>query len=199
MQKEAGGNLTLHQVIHSISEQAMNKPHFTSVALLFVVLLGLGTRTLDAAAPNQGRATAKDIGLALVATPFGLFVRDVSSTPYAGMQIGDRIAAVNGHRVNTEAAFLNHLARSGFTASIMVARNGKLGVLNSPTPSISRPAGGGFINPADLVVTSQGVMHKDVARRLGLSGTPVVGTSLPTHHTGGGTINAFGASNTNRP
>jgi ribosomal protein S8 len=35
---------------------------------------------------------------------------------------------------------------------------------------------GGILNPDDMVMTSQGVMHREAARRLGLEGTPIAGT-----------------------
>lgn len=93
---------------------------------------------------------------------------------HIGLRAGDQIVAVNGRRVSTEAAFMNRLTmpRSGTQAtSIMVARNGTVQLLNVPTL-----LGGGIINPNLMVMTSQGVMHKDTAARLGLVGTPITGS-----------------------
>jgi ribosomal protein S8 len=57
--------------------------------------------------------------------------------------------------------------------------------VNAVPPSRSLPSlpvvsgGFGFLNPDLLVMTSQGVMHRDTAARLGLPGTPITGSRGP--------------------
>ncbi len=146
-----------------------------------ILALSLAVRVPSAQAVGPAANTPTDLGAIFVTVPQGLFVRQLtSSTPYAGLRFADHITAINGRRVETEAAFLNHLALSRGSV-ITVVRNGRVQTLNaSPTTSITttRP-GGGIINPSDFVRTSRGVMHKDAARRLGLSGTPIDGTPEP--------------------
>lgn len=109
--------------------------------------------------------------------PFHGRLMVVGVTPsygHLGLRAADQIAAVNGRRVSTEAAFLNRLTmtKNGTqAASIAVVRNGRFQILNVPIP-----LGGGFMNPNLMVMTSQGVMHRDAAARLGLIGTPITGS-----------------------
>jgi ribosomal protein S8 len=45
----------------------------------------------------------------------------------------------------------------------------------STSAVVARSAGYGIMNPALMVMTSQGIMHRDAAARLGLPGTPISG------------------------
>jgi hypothetical protein len=52
-----------------------------------------------------------------------------------------------------------------------------------PTAAVKRPSRApAWLNQSQMVITSQGVMHRSAAARLGLPGTP-----LPTGGNGGGT------------
>jgi hypothetical protein len=135
-----------------------------------------------------------NLGVTLANTPQGLFVADVTSaSPFAGLRMADRITAVNGRRVPTSTAFLNRLAATRFSGHITVIRDGQrqtLAVGGVADPSAAALAAtapanaitntrSSVVNPANLVITSQGVMHRDAAARLGLSGTPFPTTQFP--------------------
>ncbi|MEX2175872.1 MAG: hypothetical protein WD872_16025 [Pirellulaceae bacterium] len=121
--------------------------------------------------------------VALCATPIEAAPRKpVKAQANVGLRADGRIVAVNGVRVSSEAALRNRIKMSGGNAKITVARNGRLQTFSAPAPqanqrAASRTSGGfGIINPALMVMTSQGVMHRDAAARLGLPGTPISGT-----------------------
>jgi len=105
-----------------------------------------------------------------------------------GLQAGDQIVAVNGGRVATEVAFNNRLkaGQRGGKLTITVIRNGKLQTTNSVPPLSTAAAGQsgthtaantGWMNASLMVKTSQGVMHRDAAARLGLTGEPLGASS----------------------
>lgn len=120
------------------------------------------------------QAAGPALGVVFVTTPRGLFVRQVTSTtPFANLRVADEITAVNGRRVETEAAFTVGMARSNGAATIMVRRNGRVQAIKVGAGS------NGKLNPSFMVMTSQGVMHRDAAIRLGLVGTPIHGTQEP--------------------
>lgn len=140
----------------------------TPLALLLV----LSTTSVQAALRGQKVTTA--------ASSLRVFhgrltvVRLTVPSGHMGLRAGDQIIAVNGRRVSTEAAFMNRLMMtrsSTQAASIAVSRNGRLQILNVPSS-----LGSGFMNPDLMVMTSQGVMHRDAAARLGLAGTPITGS-----------------------
>jgi len=148
------------------------------------LLLALSVATAQAAPRQFQSSSAAQLGLSLGTSQGGLFVRSAGMTNL-GLRVGDQIVAVNGRRVSTEAAFMNRLtaSKTGQGATISVVRNGRIQILTVPamgggqgTFSRTASAGGGFMNPAFMVMTSQGVMHRDVAARLGLPGTPITGT-----------------------
>ena len=144
--------------------------------------------TPGAATANSFRATitsASNLGLTLTTMQRRLMV--LSSTGmYAqlGVRAGDQIVAVNGQRVSAEAAFLNRLAmarRGSSTVTLTVARNGGLFQMNVPalvtiaradSTATASARGAGWMNPDLMVRTSQGVMHRDAAARLGLPSEP---------------------------
>jgi predicted metalloprotease with PDZ domain len=179
------------------------KGHVTSLASLVSSVAFLAAMNV---AEGAGRSpvgpTAASLGVVLVSGPQGLIVSGLTApSAYANLRVGDRITAVNGQRVATEAAFLNRLAVTGSGATIMVIRNGSVQTLTilSPRPSglprrgpAVASSAGGLINPSQMVITSQGVMHKDVAARLGLPGVPFTGSpessgGVPTTSFLGGT------------
>jgi predicted metalloprotease with PDZ domain len=154
--------------------------------IVHMALLPVIIATGAQAAPRGKKAmNASSLGLLLTTGHDRLMVVGVAApTGPLGLLAGDQIVAVNGRRVSTEAAFMNRLTgtRNGTQAtSITVARNGRLQVMNAPpppaggrmSPSLAgSPSSGGFLNPNQMVRTSQGVMHRDAAARLGLPSTP---------------------------
>jgi membrane-associated protease RseP (regulator of RpoE activity) len=165
----------------------------TLASLLTIVALTGAANVAGGAVPS-----AASLGVVLAPGPQGLVVAgETSAATYAGLRVGDRITAVNGQRVATEAAFLNRLAMSGGAATIVVIRNGTVQTLGTPparatsttttaaaarVPAPRGFAASGLINPSQMVITSQGVMHKDLAARLGLPGIPFTGSP---EHSGG--------------
>jgi len=174
-----------------------NSP-WTTVALATVLMLAAPcVPRLEAATGRSSLSSAAHLGLYVSTINRRLMVIGVTGT-YAnlGVRFGDQIVAVNGRRVAAEAAFLNRLAmakRGSASVTLTIARNGRLQNLNVPVttaPVSTRSAGGfggGFMNPDLMVMTSQGVMHRDAAERLGLPGTPITGSQeWPEHPAGGG-------------
>jgi hypothetical protein len=151
--------------------RAIFKTSLTDLAFFtatVALMLSVGAHRVQAAGPN--------LGVTLITTPQGLFVRQQTSpTPFANLHFADQITSVNGRRVDTEAAFMAQLMKSNGSATLTVLRGGRVQTLGV------RPVARGIINPADIVMTSQGAMHKDAARRLGLSGTPISGTPEPNY------------------
>jgi predicted metalloprotease with PDZ domain len=139
-----------------------------NVAIPLALLLEMIATTVQAAPRGQQSARASSLGLTLITVHERLMVVKVTALQGPnGLRAGDQIVAVNRRRVATQAAFMNRLTMTNGgtpTTSISVARNGKVQIMNVP--------GAGWINPALMVRTSQGVMHKDAAARLGLAGTP---------------------------
>ena len=175
-----------------------NSP-WTTVALTAVLMLAApSVPRLEAATGRASLSNATNLGLYVSTINRRLMVIGVTGT-YAnlGVRFGDQIVAVNGRRVAAEAAFLNRLTmakRGSASVTLTIARNGRLQTVNVPAitaaPRSTRSAGGfggGFMNPDLMVMTSQGVMHRDAAERLGLPGTPITGTpEWPQHPAGGG-------------
>jgi hypothetical protein len=123
-----------------------------------------------------------------------------SPAPIADLRVADQITAVNGHRVATTPALLNRLAATGNSGKLTIVRNGRRETVTAGTTSNAPPTNatrgpvsprGGLINPSQMVITSQGVMHKAAAARLGLSGTPYSGAP---ESSGGVSFPAAGSS-----
>jgi len=140
--------------------------------------LALGVATSQAFAAPRGQS-ATSLGVTLNDAGDQLVVVATTSN-YLGLQVGDRIVAVNGRRVSTEAAFVNRLgiANGNQGPSIVIARNNQLQTLNVR----ARQNSGGWLNPDRMVITSQGAMHVEAAERLGLPGTPFPGTEERSHN-----------------
>jgi len=139
-----------------------------NVAIPLALLLAMIATTVQAAPRGQKPASASSLGLSLITVHDRLMVVKVTAPQGPnGLRAGDQIVAVNRRRVATEAAFMNRLTMTNSATpatSISVARNGKVQIMTAP--------GAGWMNPALMVYTSQGVMHRDAAARLGLAGTP---------------------------
>jgi len=137
-----------------------------------VMILVLGLATGQALAAPRGQS-ATSLGVTLNTAGDQMVVVATTSN-LLGLQVGDRIVAVNGRRVSTEAAFVNRLkiASGNQSPTIIVARNNQLQTLSVR----ARQSTGGWMNPDLMVLTSQGVMHVEAAERLGLPGTPIHGT-----------------------
>ena len=160
------------------------------VALPLALLFAVPAPNTEAATRRQNTATAASMGLMLNSVNGQLMVVGVTSN-FLGLRAGDQIVAVNGRRVSTEAAFMSRLAIETKTPNLVIARNNRLqtvglgtqvsaGATVSTRGSVSPAArGGGFMNPDLMVMTSQGVMNKEAAKRLGLEGTPINGS--PEH------------------
>lgn len=157
-------------------------------AIVTVPLLLALSMDTSQAAPGQFQSSgAAQLGLSFGTSQGGLFVRSAGMTNL-GLRAGDQIIAVNGRRVATEAAFMNRLTLSKSGArgvTISVVRNSRIQILTVPAGGgtfTGTTTAGGFMNPALMVMTSQGVMHRDTAARLGLPGTPITGTpEWPEH------------------
>jgi hypothetical protein len=175
-----------------------NSPWTTVAIAAVLVLPAVFVPRLEAATGRTSLSSAANLGLYVSTINRRLMVIGVTGT-YAnlGVRFGDQIVAVNGRRVAAEAAFLNRLTmakRGSASVTLTIARNGRLRTLNVPAisaaPRSTRSGGGfggGFMNPDLMVMTSQGVMHRDAAERLGLPGTPITGTpEWPEHPAGGG-------------
>jgi ribosomal protein S8 len=144
-----------------------------------MAMVVLTTATQLGAASRGPRASS--VGLVLTKLNDRLIVIDAAAQ--TGFASWDQIVAVNGRRVSTETAFMSRLAANN-GATILVNRNGNHLTMNlaaggasgatSSSASVSKSSG--FLNPALLVRTPQGVMHIETARRLGLPGTPIHGS-----------------------
>src|SRR5262245_227158 len=132
------------------------------------------------AEPPRGVATAANWGLSVAPAKNRLVVVG-STAPNSplGLKAGDQIVAVNGRRVATETAFVNRLSQA---TNIAIVRDGRTQIIGAPVVARTNPnqagvpSSVGWMNPALMVRTSQGVMHRDAAARLGLAGTPLVVT-----------------------
>jgi hypothetical protein len=161
-----------------------------------LLLVPLTVPSLQAATGRAGLTSASSLGLYVSTINRRLMVIGVTGAfANLGVRFGDQIVAVNGRRVAAEAAFLNRLTmakRGSPSVTITVVRNGRLQNLKVPVmipaPRSNRMSRG-IMDPSQMVKTSQGVMHRDAAERLGLPGTPITGTpEWPDHpqHPGGG-------------
>jgi len=165
--------------------------HF-ALTIVGVATCGLFAVAAHAQQGAAGRTTnATSFGILLAANPNGLYVAQVQG-PWAqfGLQAGDQIVAVNGRRVATERALVGRLSASTATggATIVVARGGNThqitataatGGTSGLAAQNSVQRGGGFLNPANMVITSDGrIMHKAVAARLGLESRPLSGGTI---------------------
>jgi len=179
-----------------------------SVVMAFMVCIG----SLQASSRRSLLNSTANLGVEVATTPRGLFVFQVTSAaPIADLRVADLITAVNGRRVQTPAALLNRLAATGNSGTLTIVRNGQREIVSAGTPAdpkvnsgspARRPVapGGGFINPSQMVITSQGVMHKAAAARLGLSGTPFSGAPESSGSVPSGGISQPGAgSNAGSP
>jgi S1-C subfamily serine protease len=141
---------------------------------LLSLILTMPVPKSQAASPGKKAKSAASLGLLVNVVDDRVVV--AGSTTQAlplGLRVGDRIVAVNGRRVSSEAAFMNRLAtapRGKQAPSIVIVRNNKTQTLSTS---------GGWMSPSQMVLTSQGAMHKDAAARLGLPGTPIEGTEEP--------------------
>jgi PDZ domain len=159
--------------------------HVICLALPLMLCLG----SVHASSRRSLLNSTANLGVDVATTPRGLFVFQVTSgAPIADLRVADLITAVNGRRVETPAALLNRLAATGNSGTLTIIRNGQREIVRAGTaaapqvnsPTAGRrvvPPGGGFINPSQMVITSQGVMHKAAAARLGLAGTPFGGAA----------------------
>jgi hypothetical protein len=180
---------------------------FASAAAQMVIPLAMMGIMLSPnfASAAGGSASAASVGLHVNSVNGRLMVVGVNSPSHPwGVRAGDQIVAVNGRKVSSEAAFMNRLSAKS-TPSLVIARNNRLHNLNVSAPQIAarvgaspagRGRGGGFMNPDLMVMTSQGVMHKEAAERLGLPGTPIEGS--PEGSTGTPGVARVGASSTGR-
>jgi len=127
--------------------------------------LAVTATNLPAAPPGPAAPRAASLGLNLATVRNRLLVTQAMPGAALGLRAGDEIVAVEGRRVATEAAFMNRLAaaNNGGAPTVAFVRGGRLQVVS--------PAG--WMNPSQMVQTSQGVMHRDAAARLGLPGTPI--------------------------
>ncbi len=152
---------------------------------LMALLLITSAMSVQAAPPGHKATIAPSLRL----FHGRLTVVDVTAPDgHIGLRNGDQIIAVNGQRVSTEAAFRKRLSmtRNGpRDVRITINRNQLRDVLSVPASPGNGPRNrsqannasrSGFINPDLLVVTSQGVMHRETAERLGLPYTPFVGS-----------------------
>lgn len=152
-----------------------------------LVMFSLGLLALAvSAATAAGQSAPRPIAFA--PHPNRLIVARVDlSAANLGLRIGDQVTAVGGRRVSTPVAFWNRISSSPST-TVMVLRNGRSKSLavGQPAPAASGLAAhrtlpavqatsgqNGWANLSLLVMTSQGVMHRDAAARLGLAGTPL--------------------------
>jgi predicted metalloprotease with PDZ domain len=134
---------------------------------------------------SQIAALAANVGLSLTSNRNGLVVTGVGQTAAsAGFRVGDLVVAVNGQRVSTPRAFWARIAANQ-GGNVAVYRSGGLQMLtlqaaaSGQTAAAGRAApttrSGGILNISQMVLTSQGIMHREAAIRLGLPYTPIPG------------------------
>jgi ribosomal protein S8 len=139
---------------------------------------------LDAAARGGTLPRATTVGLLL--TKFNDRLVVIDAAKHTGLTAWDHIVAVNGRRVSTETAFMSRLLSANAPATILVNRSGYRLTVNLAAGAgsgavhragaVASKSSSGWMNPGQMVRTSQGVMHIERARILGLPGVPIEGS-----------------------
>jgi hypothetical protein len=177
-------NVGNSRVVNSATVKQASIPHLlAAITPALALVMALIATTAQAAPRGPVSQGAAGLGVVLGNAQGRLVVvRLTAPQTLIGLRAGDQIIAVDGHQVSTEAAFMQRLSAARPSVSgttVTLTRNGvrqNVNVTAAPGRPTSRVHISGFADPTQLVLTSQGVMHRETAARLGLPGVPISGT-----------------------